>query len=157
MVSMSLCIDYLNDYFNLKLNVDMDYCTTRISFIAVFFCFLICLTCAEAAKLTWDQNEDADSYRVYWSPDDEDFSEEDSLELPSDVLSLELQESENGKIYYFKVKAFNSCGNSSDFSDVVASAHIPAVQRDGIPLAKITKPDSSVEDNSTGCFISQTI
>jgi fibronectin type 3 domain-containing protein len=134
----------------------MDFLTVRILCIPICFCFLISLTCAEAAKLTWDKNEDADYYRVYWSPDDENFSEEDSLELPSDVLSLELQESEDGKIYYFKVKAFNSSGNSSDFSDVVASAHVPAGQRTGIPLTKISKADSKVEDKSTGCFISQT-
>lgn len=134
----------------------MDYFTTRISFIAVLFCFLICLTCAEAAKLTWDQNEDADYYRVYWSPDSESFSEENSLELPSDILSIELQESTNGKTYYFKVKALNSCGNSSDFSEVVASAHVPSDQKDRLPLTKISK-SSSAEAKEAGCFIGQAI
>jgi len=135
----------------------MEYVAARMTFIVVLFGVLICLTCAEAAKLTWDHNEDADYYRVYWSPDSSDFSEENSLELPSDVLSLELQESTNGETYYFKVKAFNSCGNSSDFSDVVASAHVPSDQKAGLPLTKITKPNSSEEVNETGCFIGQSI
>ncbi|MFA6012521.1 MAG: fibronectin type III domain-containing protein [Desulfobacteraceae bacterium] len=137
----------------------MECVAVRITFIAVFFGVLICLTCAEAARLAWDQNEDADYYRVYWSPDSEDFSEENSLELPSDILSLDLQESTNGKTYYFKVKAFNSCGNSSDFSEVVASTHVPSDQKAGLPLTKINKPDSSeeVKAKETGCFIGQSI
>lgn len=134
----------------------MNYLSSRISFIVVLFCFLICLTCAEAAKLTWHQNDDADYYRVYWSPDSENFSEENSLELPSDILSLELQESINGETYYFKIKAFNSCGNSSDFSDVVASAHVPSGRKDSLPLTKISKTSSS-EVKETGCFIGQAI
>lgn len=135
----------------------MEYAAVRITIIVVFFGILICLTCAEAAKLTWDLNEDADYYRVYWRPDSEDFSEENSLELPSDILSLELQESTNGEIYYFKVKAFNSFGNSSDFSEVISSAHVPSDQKAVLPLRKINKPNSSEEVKETGCFISQSI
>lgn len=135
----------------------MEYAAVRITFIAFFWGALVCFTCAEAAKLTWDLNEDADYYRVYWSPDSEDFSEENSLELPSDILSLELQESTNGKTYYFKVKAFNSFGNSSDFSEVVASAHVPSDQKAVQSLPKINKPRSSEEVKETGCFISQSI
>ncbi len=80
---------------------------------------------ADAPKLQWDANDDADYYVVYWSKDPDSFTEENSLEVPADETYLELTASPGGEEYYYSIKAFNECGNSSDFSDVIVSAHLP--------------------------------
>jgi hypothetical protein len=122
--------------------------------IAVIISFLACLAFAESEKLSWDRHEGADYYRVYWSTDPDDFSDENSLEVDGDTFSIDLSDSQQGMMYYFSVKAFNSCGNSSEFSDVVASAHIPARQQS---VSTRTDHATSADGSERGCFIGQVI
>lgn len=70
--------------------------------------------------LEWDENADADSYVVYWSRTSGEFTDvANTLKIgkvtSATVTILDVQDGD----YYFAVKAFNSCGNSSDFSDEV--------------------------------------
>ncbi|MFA6009703.1 MAG: hypothetical protein WC799_06955 [Desulfobacteraceae bacterium] len=75
--------------------------------------------------LTWYPNEDADYYQVYMRGDGETEYSLVSNQIPAGTTSFKLMPSPNGKTYHFAVKAFNSCGNSSDFSDDISTTHIP--------------------------------
>ena len=93
-------------------------------------------------SLTWDVNTDADYYVVSWG------------ELPgvytvsSDQIKTEAFDITNlhCKYKYFAVKAFNECGNSSDFSDEVVTDKVVikpvnvVVERDGVKVTVIVEP-----------------
>ncbi len=79
----------------------------------------------ESPVLSWDSNEDADYYQVYMRSEGEKEYTLVSGRIPSGTTSFKLMPSPGGAIHYFTVKAFNTCGNSSDFSDEIPSAHIP--------------------------------
>lgn len=70
--------------------------------------------------LQWDSNPDAVEYHVYyrlqnteaWLDFPGGVTKETSIDLPPGVF-------EPLHVYEFTVKAFNECGNSSDYSDSV--------------------------------------
>ncbi|GAB6094588.1 hypothetical protein JCM14469_08400 [Desulfatiferula olefinivorans] len=80
------------------------------------------LCSAATVSLSWDRNSDADYYIVYWIR-----SDSEPVSPAVDTLSASDAVTETGYVtgdlaagrYYFAVKAFNSCGNSSDYSDWV--------------------------------------
>lgn len=132
------------------------------AFLLLFVGLLVSLSYADDAVLEWDDNSDADYYVVYWSTDPGSFDTENSMEIPADFNFVELEDSPNGQTYYFSVKAFNSCGNSSDFSETVYSKHIPSDVSYGdiIDSEDILNGDSTksvdvtgAQEEATGCFI----
>lgn len=97
----------------------------RVILLLCALIFLANTTYAQDAMLEWDENSDADYYVVYWSRTPNNFTEENSTQIPADMTFIEMEDSFDGREYYFTVKAFNSCGNSSDFSEMVKTAHLP--------------------------------
>ncbi len=93
--------------------------------------FSICLfvhssTCLAAdPTLTWDANEDAEYYQVFMRGESDQNYTAVSSQIPAGTTSFRLMPSPDGRYYYFSVKAFNACGNSSDFSEPVYSQHVP--------------------------------
>jgi hypothetical protein len=110
---------------------------------------------ADIPMLQWDANDDADYYVVYWSKDPDTFTDENSIEVPVDETFLELMPSPNNEEYYFSVKAFNECGNSSDFSEPVLSAHLPLAIYSGSTEKSASSSDNKVSGSSGGggCLI----
>lgn len=75
--------------------------------------------------LQWDENADADYYVVYWRSTGDIAPTGHSESIPAGTLTFPLTASSNGQEYYYSVKAFNNCGNSSVFSDEIKTAHLP--------------------------------
>lgn len=70
-----------------------------------------------SVTLQWDTNEDADYYVVYWGENTKNYTaNSDNINSPTTSYTVTGLDK---KIYYFAVKAFNACGNSSDFSDEI--------------------------------------
>lgn len=88
------------------------------------------LVFADFALLEWDQNSDADYYVVYWGPSPDNYIHE-SAPIDASRTNWMIDASEEG-IHYYSIKAFNSCGNSSDFSDVVSYQVLFDSDNDGI-------------------------
>ncbi|MBU1170892.1 MAG: hypothetical protein KKD44_15135 [Proteobacteria bacterium] len=105
---------------------------TRLSPRAALFLIILFISTlaatgvwAAAPALQWDNNSDADYYVVYWRTTSESTPSEHSAPIPAGTLSFPLSASPDGKEYFYSVKAFNACGNSSDFSDEIKTAHLP--------------------------------
>lgn len=65
-----------------------------------------------SATLEWDENEDADYYVVYWGAESGAYTGHSE-----DITGTSFTDNNmDGTKKYYAVKAFNSCGNSSDFS-----------------------------------------
>ncbi|MDO8261477.1 MAG: fibronectin type III domain-containing protein [Candidatus Magasanikbacteria bacterium] len=82
-----------------------------------------------ALKLSWEPNEDADYYIVYRGTSPGVYDHQSISIYPPTVEYL-LGGLTPNVTYYYSVKAFNDCGNSSDFSDevsLVATANEVAV------------------------------
>lgn len=121
-------------------------------FASIFF--LSSFAYAGDATLEWDENSDADYYVVYWSTAPNSFTEENSMEIPGDMTFVELEDSSDGKDYYYTVKAYNECGNSSDFSDTVKSAHLPIEGSYGAAVSsKSISTVVGMQAENGGCFI----
>lgn len=95
---------------------------------------------AGTVSLSWDANSDADYYIVYWvrtdtapiDPAPETLSVSGHITGTS-FVTVDLEAGQ----YFFAVKAFNSCGNSSDYSDwvttTVSDGSVPVVDDDSEP------------------------
>ena len=85
-------------------------------------CFAMDLT------VQWDENADAEYYIIYWG-------DAPRAEVPYTNHTGQVQKGTTEyvfkgleeKTYYFGIKAFNSCGNSSDFSTEVSNGVLPGV------------------------------
>ncbi len=94
--------------------------------ISSFLLILILICCfatnafAKDVTLEWDANDDADYYVVYWGYSSGDYTEySDNIDATeTEYTAVDILASENT---YFAVKAFNSCGNSSEFSEEMIS------------------------------------
>lgn len=91
--------------------------------IAFFLLLLLVITGTVSAdpKLTWDPNEDADYYVVYLDRESGggvDGYYHFEVEVPSTQTQY-IFRNLTGGTWYASVKAFNSCGNSSDFADEI--------------------------------------
>jgi hypothetical protein len=74
-------------------------------------------TCA-LPIFSWDTNEDAEYYVIYYGQTSGNFTS-NSENISAPAVEYTLKNLIDTK-WYFSVKAFNSCGNSSDFSDEIA-------------------------------------
>jgi hypothetical protein len=106
---------------------------SRSAGISLFFSIMTALVTivlssaahADNAVLSWDQNSDADYYLVYVRGDNETGYTQVSGPIPSGTTTFQLKDSPSGSMYHYSVKAFNSCGNSTEFSEEISSAHVP--------------------------------
>lgn len=130
-----------------------------IVLLIVFGSFAAVAYAVDSPMLQWDANDDAEYYVVYWSTDPDSFSDENSIEVSADETFLELVPSPNNEEYYFSVKAFNSCGNSSEFSEPVLSAHLPLAIYSGTTDKGTTPSTEKVSGGGGGggCFIESAI
>lgn len=88
---------------------------------------LLLLTTSPAlcVPLQWDANQDASFYVVYWGENPGEYTghSEEITTTEYDTGDLD------PKYKFFAVKAFNPCGNSSDYSDEICySPEQPKVQ-----------------------------
>ncbi len=131
---------------------------SKVFYIMIFLIFLPLVAFADSA-LQWDRNDDADYYVVYWGTSPGDYSEGHSSAIDFDTTGFQLVASEGTQTFYYAVKAFNQCGNSSDFSDEVATAYIPdnsydrGTNKSNSSSIIDSKIKSEGEDESGGCFI----
>lgn len=88
--------------------------------VLIFILIMSNVAFAQDVTLTWDANSDADHYIVYWGDTVDNYTEASNpvKELTYTVLGLKQ------KPYFFAVKAFNYCGNSSDYSESISSCSI---------------------------------
>lgn len=88
--------------------------------ILLIICILlntISIYANEVVSLQWDTNNDADYYIVYWGESSRNYTyNSDNIIAPIREYSTTIIKSGT---WYFGVKAFNTCGNSSDFSEEV--------------------------------------
>ena len=84
--------------------------------VTMFF-IMICSAIAGEVTLQWDPNDCADYYIIYYgtSPGNYTLTSENIMAPLTEYTAKNLTEG----TWYFSVKAFNQCGNSSDFSDEV--------------------------------------
>jgi PKD repeat protein len=68
--------------------------------------------------LQWDTNEDAEYYVIYYGTTSGNYTQ-NSQNITAPIIQHTLT-GLSQTIWYFSVKAFNSCGNSSDFSDEIS-------------------------------------
>ena len=73
-------------------------------------------------NFTWDKNTGADYYVMSWGPASRAYTVNSEKILTENYTVKNL----DNKQYFFAVKAFNNCGNSSDYSDEVTNT-IPGV------------------------------
>ncbi len=91
----------------------------RNLFFFLILSFIICFSSyAGSVSLGWDVNADADYYIVYWGLSAENPSYYSGNIGPTTSYTAVVPDDNE---YYFAVKAFNSCGNSSDFSDWITA------------------------------------
>ena len=80
--------------------------------------FLFTPVCFAAnITLSWDSNNDADYYVVYWREKNNPSNVKNSDNIDKAVLQYQVTNLDESVVYEFAVKAFNLCGNSSDYSD----------------------------------------
>lgn len=116
---------------------------TRIRWLLPILAVLIMANLAYAANptLTWDTNDCADYYIVYWSElpvtlwgTDTNNTPKESVHIDSPATEIDLTtlNLKPGVVYHFSVKAFNQFGNSSDFSDEVTFSVDIDTDEDGL-------------------------
>ncbi len=107
--------------------------------ILILICCFASDTFAKDVTLEWDLNYDADYYVVYWGNSSGDYFEySENIDVQETEYTVtDISESDT---WYFTVKAFNSYGNSSDFSDEMIS------------YPTVIQSDPS-DDSKGGCFI----
>lgn len=98
--------------------------TLKISLLAI--CALLVfstISVAMDATLKWDDNPDADYYIISYGTSPGDYTNTTAkINKPTtEYIFSGLPET----THYFAVKAYNTCGNSSDFSDEVSNGPLP--------------------------------
>ena len=134
----------------------MDTLLNKKLLFSYTFTFLLSITCILFAETTleWTVNVDTDHYIVHWGTVSREVAEYEgcSREIPGGVTQYALSElklSQDITSVFLAVKAYNSCGNSSEFSEEIA---VRIDQLDvggndiGIDLYKSTS-------GSGGCFM----
>lgn len=111
--------------------------------ITILFLIVFLSSNAIAEKnLKWNQSESADYYIVYWGNNTGVYTDQSNkIYIPENFYNID---SFVDGDYYFVVKAFNNCGNASDFSDETF-----------LKIETYNNNCSAVE-KITGCFIEET-
>ena len=95
-----------------------------------------------ADSLKWDVNPDADYYVVSWGELPGNYTENSQQIIGNEFDIGQL----HCKYKYFAVKAYNECGNSSDFSDELMYEEIiekpvnMIIERSGVKVTVIVEP-----------------
>lgn len=130
---------------------------SKVTFYVIVFFILFSGISFAGDVLQWDRNDDADYYVVYWGRSAGDYSEGSSPEIPGFMTELPLEESDDGETYYYAVKAFNQCGNSSDYSDEVKTAHRPnfdsLIEYTSRKSVRMGEIGAGFESEGGGCFV----
>lgn len=88
---------------------------------------------AATVSLSWDPNSDASYYVVYWGETSKTYTfQSPAVPSPSTTFSTTVAD---GKTYYFAVRAFNDCGNSSVYSAEVVYTGEPVLNINLPPIA----------------------
>lgn len=92
----------------------------KIILFLLLFISLSCESIAATVTVGWDVNTDAEYYVVYRKKSGE--TDDMYVIIANNVTATQASiiVSDDNQIYDYTVKAFNSCGNSSDFSDPVS-------------------------------------
>lgn len=91
--------------------------------LLVLFSAVNCL--AGSVTLSWGNNDDADYYIVYYGAESNRYTNQtEQINSPLTSATIDVDEG----TWYFSVKAFNTCGNSSDYSDEVHTVVIDEVE-----------------------------
>lgn len=94
----------------------------KIRWLWPLIALLLIITAADqamAASLQWDHNEDADYYVVYRRTAGSQEYTWCSSNISAPTVEYKIGGLVPGVTYYYSLKAFNWCGNSSDFSEEV--------------------------------------
>lgn len=117
-------------------------------YIVILHIFLINISFG-GAVLQLDRIDSAEYYVIYWRTASEEYSEDFSYELQDEITEFPPVDLPNNEIYYFAVKVFNHCGNSSGFSEELEITDIEALK-----ILELQDMDFiSPSNNSGGCFI----
>lgn len=87
----------------------------------IMTCLFILITTQAYCKdvtLSWDKNDDASYYIIYYGTSSLDYTVSTEAIVEEQYTVHDLTDDVK---YYFAVKAFNDCGNSSDFSEEVST------------------------------------
>lgn len=110
------------------------YCQKIIMFLVVLFISVQSAIAYNDPVLTWDINSDAEYYEVYIQTGEGAYTKvytaptQNSNSVNLNALLINNEPLVQGTNYRFFVKAFNDCGNSSDFSDpVVYTIAVPGI------------------------------
>lgn len=88
--------------------------------ILMSLCFILIAINGFCAELSWDQNSDASDYKVYFRELNSDEYQELGSTFAQDQTTFQIPSMPKfNQDYELSVKAFNECGNSSDFSNSV--------------------------------------
>ena len=101
-------------------------------------------------SITWDKNDNADYYVLYWGHSSGLYSKKLRIDISSDTQDIPLEISENGDTYYFSVKSVNVCGNSSYYSEEIETAHVP---KSDIFADRVEDNYIPGKSSEGGCFI----
>ena len=117
---------------------------TLLLFILVLLALAVAST-SFGASLQWDKNADADSYAVYIREKGSAEWTEAEKNITGSTWEIPVLAGDN-TVYEFSVKAFNACGNSSDYSDAVeytpCMAMIPAMVKNGQIVLTLSARDN---------------
>lgn len=95
----------------------------KLTLLLVLFAVLITTSFAHArdsVELGWDPNSDANYYVVSWGETAETYANS-SPRIPEAQTRFTVPNLDPNLTYYFAVKAYNECGNSSDYSERVTA------------------------------------
>lgn len=95
-----------------------------ILYLLSFLFILISVSSVNAADVTlqWDTNEDADYYVIYYGTTSGNYTQ-NSENIAAPAVEYTIKDLPD-TTWYFSIKAFNSCGNSSDFSDEISAVTV---------------------------------
>jgi len=138
-----------------SLIVNLFLVKSRIPLKIVVFLYILLLAginLSQAAEITlqWDQNPDADHYIIYWDTTSQTAASPRSYanntgQINGNLTSYTINTLTNDTTY-FAIKAFNSCGNSSDFSTEIAKSGTVTLPGNNPPVLNSVGPKSISEN-----------